>query len=361
MVWIPIRYIRYMTRKALYVAGWLILAAVFWFCSPHMPGRQGSGDYTVVFYNVENLYDVFDDPAVNDNEFLPGSKKSWTKERYSKKLSELATVLVATGDRNLPVLIGLGEVENRKVVEELAVTGGLRKGKYGVVHEDSPDGRGIDVALMYRQDFFRLLGHQVVPVILPERNRATTRDILHVWGNAPGGEEMHLFINHWPSRSGGVQQTERDRIAAARILKGKTDSLYSVNPEIKIIVMGDLNDTPPDRSLQEVLGAVHPERKDGAKLVNLMYPAHLRGEGSYYYRGSYDMLDNMIVSTGLMGKEGLSVKNGEGYVFIRDFMTFTNPQGHKVPNRTYVGDRYTGGISDHYPVYFTLTYLRNIK
>jgi predicted extracellular nuclease len=347
-----------MKRKAIHAVGWLLLALVTCFCSPNMAGRPGSGDYTVIFYNVENLYDIDDDPAVNDNEFLPGSRKSWTSDRYVKKLDDIVSVLAAAGGSSMPALIGLSEVENRKVVEELSLTGNLKKGNYRIVHEDSPDGRGIDVALMYRKDFFNVIGHKAVPVILPERSRATTRDILYVWGTAPGGEELHLFVNHWPSRTGGVQQTERDRIAAARVLKAKADSLFSLNPKVNIIIMGDLNDTPSDKSLQEVLGAAHPG-KDGAKLVNLMYPAHLRGEGSYYYRGSYDMLDNMIVSSGLMETEGLSVRNGEGSVFIRDFMNFTNPQGHTVPNRTYVGDRYTGGISDHYPVYFVLTYIPN--
>lgn len=309
---------------------------------------------TVVFYNVENLFDTVDDPKVNDNEFLSDSKNEWTTERYLRKLQDLAIVLSETSGRNLPFLIGLCEVENRTVVEDLAITGKLKRGRYQVIHQDSPDARGIDVALMYRPDEFSVSTYYAVPVMLPGRSGLSTRDILYVKGNTRQGEELHVFVNHWPSRVGGLQQTEINRIAAAKVLKSKTDSLLSLNPDVKIIVMGDLNDTPDNKSLREVLGAVHPEKHNHPSLVNLMFPAHHNGEGSYNYRGSWDMLDNIIVSVALIKADGLRVENKQGYVFQRDWMTYTNPQGQQAPNRTYVGPRYVGGISDHFPIYFRL-------
>lgn len=317
-------------------------------------GQRSGNSLAVVFYNVENLYDTVDDPKVNDNDFLPGGKNNWTEEIYQKKLQDLATVLSETGGRDLPFLIGLCEVENRKVVEDLAKTGKLKRSRYQVVHQDSPDARGIDVALMYLTDEFTVSASYAIPVLLPERVGLSTRDILYVKGNTRHGEELHVFVNHWPSRVGGLQQTEKNRIEAARVLKSKTDSLFRINHAVKIIIMGDLNDTPDNKSLREVLQAVHPEKKTHPSLVNLMYPAHLRGEGSYNYRGSWDMLDNIIVSSALLQPEGLRVENAQGYVFQRDWMTYKNPQGQQAPNRTYAGPRYVGGVSDHFPVYMRL-------
>lgn len=317
-------------------------------------GQRSENSLAVVFYNVENLYDTVDDPKINDNDFLPGGKNNWTEERYQKKLRDLVTVLSETGERNLPFLIGLCEVENRNVVEDLAKTGKLKRGRYQVVHQDSPDARGIDVALMYLTDEFTISASYAIPVLLPERVGLSTRDILYVKGNTRHGEELHVFVNHWSSRVGGLQQTEKNRIEAARVLKSKTDSLFRINHAVKIIIMGDLNDTPDNMSLREVMQAVHPEKKTHPSLVNLMYPAHLRGEGSYNYRGSWDMLDNIIVSSALLQPEGLRVENDQGYVFQRDWMTYKNPQGQQAPNRTYAGPRYVGGVSDHFPVYIRL-------
>ena len=207
-------------------------------------GQRSAKSSTIVFYNVENLYDTTDDPKVNDNEFLPDSKNEWTPTRYLRKLQDIAALLSETGGRNLPFLIGLCEVENRKIVEDLAMTGKLKRGRYKVVHQDSPDARGIDVALMYRPGEFSVSYNKAVPVLLPDRSGLSTRDLLYVKGNTRHGDELHVFVNHWPSRVGGLQQTEANRIAAAMVLKSKTDSLFSINPNVKVIIMGDLNDTP---------------------------------------------------------------------------------------------------------------------
>jgi predicted extracellular nuclease len=341
--------------------GWLkysrlliLLAVLCCFCTPDSSGVSEGKRFPVVFYNVENLFDAEDDPTVNDNEFLPGSKKAWTAARYSKKLQDLARVLRDSGQGDYPALIGLCEVENRRVAEALAATGALKKGNYAVVHQDSPDSRGIDVALLYRPGAFTVRSYSILQVMLPDKTRASTRDILYVCGDLKGGETLHLFVNHWPSRAGGVEQTMNNRLAAAGVLRSVTDSLFRSDPNVHIIIMGDLNDTPSDRSIFQTLGAGEPDRVSHPGLVNLMFPASRRGEGSYNYQGSFDMLDHMIVSTSLFSSAGLSVENGEGYVFVKDYMTFTNSRGQQVPDRTYAGNRYTGGISDHFPVYFFL-------
>lgn len=331
-----------------------ILIVISFFIFQTASCQHGKNSLTVVFYNVENLYDVIDDPKVNDNEFLPESKKEWTKERYIKKLEDISRVIYETGENSLPALIGLCEVENHKVVEDLAITGKLKKGNYGVVHADSPDPRGIDVALLYRKGEFTPRFFRSVPVFLEGKAGLSTRDILYVKGNLRWGDEIHILVNHWPARTGGVQQTESGRLTAARVVKNITDSLFSISPDVNIIIMGDLNDTPDNKSLRQVLEAVHPDRAKHPSLANLMYPAHQDGEGSYNYRGSWDMLDHIIVSSALLKDNGLKVENRRGYVFRRDWLTYTNPQGQQAPNRTYVGNRYVGGVSDHFPVFMRL-------
>ncbi len=316
--------------------------------------QPGKRLFTVVFYNVENLYDIYDDPRVNDNEFLPGSKKQWTKEKYGKKLLDISEILAESGGNNLPILIGLCEVENRRVVEDLATSGKLKKGEYSVVHMDSPDPRGIDVALMYRKNYFTPGYVRTLPVILDGKAGLSTRDILYVKGTLNGKYELNILVNHWPSRIGGVQQTEKYRLTAASVVRSITDSLFKISPNAKIIVMGDLNDTPDNPSLRDVLAAVHPEKALHPSLVNLMYPGHHNGEGSYNYRGSWDMLDNLIVSSSLLKTNGLHVDNTRGFVFQCAWMTYTNPQGQQAPNRSYAGDRYVGGVSDHFPVFMRL-------
>jgi predicted extracellular nuclease len=338
-------------------------------CAPGIVSQK-----TVVFYNVENLFDTYDDPVTNDNEFLPESKKEWTQERYLRKLQDLAAVLSETGDRHLPAIIGLCEVENLKVVEDLAVTGRLKHGRYSAVHYDSPDARGIDVALLYQPSEFSVKGSTPIAVKLPGKSRLSTRDILHVWGRTTNDELLHIFVNHWPSKAGGVEQTRSGRMAAARVLRSKTDSLFRLDAKTKIIIMGDFNDNPDDvktygnvetygsTSLLKTYGstsllkAVHPDSLTHPSLVNLMYPAHLRGEGTYNYRGSWDMIDHIIVSSSLLSGRGIRVENAAGHVFNPDWITFTNSRGQKVPNRTYVGNRYEGGISDHFPVWIRLVY-----
>ncbi len=309
---------------------------------------------TVAFYNVENLFDTEDDPHKNDNEFLPGSKKKWTETRYTKKLEDLAKVLSSINKNELPEIIGLCEVENGKVLADLVKTKPLAEGNYKIVHYESPDFRGIDCALIYRPDEFKVLKSFPVKVQFKDKPNYTTRDILYVKGKTKNREILHIFVNHWPSRIGGLAKSEPRRVAVATILKSKIDSVLGVSPKANIIVLGDMNDEPSNRSLAQVLGAHKPGTQTG-QLINLMYPVHENKKGSYNYRGNWNMLDNIVVSKSLLDEKGFRCTPEKGFVFSEEWMEYKNKKGEISPNRTYGGPNYYGGISDHFPVYFNLT------
>jgi predicted extracellular nuclease len=309
---------------------------------------------TVAFYNVENLFDTVDDPHKNDNEFLPGSKKKWTETRYTKKLEDLAKVLSSINKNELPEIVGLCEVENKKVLTDLVNTKYLSEGNYKIVHYESPDFRGIDCALIYRPDEFKVLKSFAVKVQFKDKPGYSTRDILYVKGKTKNRETLHIFVNHWPSRIGGVEKSEPRRVAVATILKSKIDSVLAESPKANIIVLGDMNDEPSNSSLAQVLGAQKPGTQN-SRLINLMYPVHENKMGSYNYRGNWNMLDNIVVSESLLDNKGFRCTPEKGFVFHKEWMEYKNRKGEISPNRTYGGPNYYGGISDHFPVYFNLT------
>jgi predicted extracellular nuclease len=302
---------------------------------------------TIVFYNVENLFDTIDDPAINDEEFLPEGPKQWDSKRYDKKVNDIAEVLASINKEELPELIGLCEVENLSVLKDLVKTEKLAAGKYRIIHLDSPDNRGIDVALLYRQGEFRAFSHDAI-LVNPGFN---TRDILYVYGKL-GKDEMHIFVNHWPSRVGGVEKSEPNRIMAAETLKEMVDDILKDNALAKIIIMGDMNDEPDNKSLSEVLEAAAPD--SNARLFNLMFPLKEQNEGSYNYQGNWNMLDNIVVSISVIHEGGFVVNDQLGQVFHEPWMEYTNKNGDMSPNRTYGGQNYFGGVSDHFPVYVQL-------
>lgn len=331
----------------------LILVAFLIISSCSSEKKKLSKQLTVVFYNVENLFDLQDEPGKSDEEFTPDGEKNWTKERYNKKLADISRVLASVNSDELPEIIGLCEIENRKVLEDLVSHENIAKGRYKIVHHESPDFRGIDCALIYRPKEFKVLEHSPIQVVLQDKPDYKTRDILYVKGKTKNQEELHIFVNHWPSRIGGVAQTEPIRVEVATILKEKIDAILKVSPGGNIIVMGDMNDEPINKSLVATLGAVAPNYP-GAVLKNLMFNPDNEGEGSYNYRGNWNMLDNLIVSESLLDDKGFRCQERSGYIFRREWMEYKNRDGESVPNRTYGGPNYYGGISDHFPVYFRL-------
>ncbi len=316
-------------------------------------GQVPQKKFTVVFYNTENLFDTIDAPLTNDEEFTPGSEKQWNTERYEKKLADISKVLSDAGEGDLPDIIGLAEVENGDVLSDLVKTPLLAPAGYQIVHEESPDERGIDVALLYRPDRFHYIRHEKIPVEFPFDSTLTTRDILYVKGKAPDGGELNIFVNHWSSRYGGMETSEPKRLYCAVALRRRIDLLLTHDSNARILVMGDFNDEPTNRSVMDVLHATD-KRKNiyPGDLYDLFFDRHNLGNfGSYYYKGQWNMLDQFMVSYNLIGQNGrLSCDYSSGEVFREPFMIYKNKEGDETPNRTYGGPKYYGGVSDHFPI-----------
>lgn len=313
----------------------------------------------IAFYNVENLFNTENDSLVSDEGYTPEGTSHWTKYRYWNKINKLSKVIVALGGWDYPEIVGLCEVENRGVVSDLIKSKALSGGNYEIVHYDSPDNRGIDVALIYRKDRFRVLYSEPIRVTFPDELNSKTRDVLYVNGLFPFSEDtLHIFVNHWPSRYGGYAATIVKRNRAADIVRAKVDSLYDVNVNARIFIMGDLNDYPSDESLIKHLRAL-PDGTNAQErdLINLMYPIHKEGKyGSHKYQDHWGILDQMIVSSALYGKSsGLRIYNQKAYIFRAPFLLEKDDTylGYKV-FRTYAGFRYLGGFADHLPVFSDL-------
>lgn len=320
-------------------------------------GKQSGvkSPYTIMFYNVENLFDTIDAGGKFDEEFLPSSAKEWNTERYSQKINDLAKVISRVDTLQLPVLIGLCEVENNKVLADLSSHTLLSRTGYQMVWEDGPDRRGIDCALLYNPAFFKPNTIEMLSINDPADESFITRDILYVAGKAKG-ETLHVFVAHWPSRSGGESESEPYRILAANTMRAKVEQLFTDDSEAQIIIMGDMNDEPSNMSLSDILMALPNDKNPGKKqLVNLMYDDYNDGKGSYSYRGDWNMIDNIIVSSALINtNSGLKSPLDNGFIFHEPFMEYVNDNGEISPNRTY-GRSYYGGISDHFPVYMVLS------
>jgi endonuclease/exonuclease/phosphatase family metal-dependent hydrolase len=312
--------------------------------------------FRLAFYNIENLFDTKDDPHINDNGFLPGARIPWTTERYELKLDHLARVIGDLSDEQAVAVFGLCEVENKAVLEDLVATPSIRPYNYQVIHHDSPDERGIDNAMLYDAAQFQPISVYGIPVTFPDHPKDCTRDILYVKGVSKKSktDTLHIFVNHWPSRSEGQEISEPKRIRAAEIQKRATDSLFAKNPLALIVIMGDLNDEPADKSIVKELNALPPTQKPtGNKLYNLMEPLYHDGKGTLYYN-DWDLFDQVIISGNFWNKsKGLIYPGTVGNIYSADYLLFTNKQGISRPNRT-AGKEYYGGYSDHLPVYIDL-------
>ncbi|MDA3928715.1 MAG: endonuclease/exonuclease/phosphatase family protein [Prolixibacteraceae bacterium] len=310
--------------------------------------------YTVAFYNVENLFDTLDAPEKFDNEFMPIEPKNWNTERYQKKLADLAKVIAAIDTVNLPAIVGVCEIENDLVLNDLVAQSVLKKANYKVIWEDGPDFRGIDCALLYNPSIFTFETYKSLPVVHPDDLGFLTRDVLYVKGTIKK-ETFHFFVNHWPSRRGGKEISEPKRILAASVVRKKVDEIQAQNKLANIIIMGDMNDEPNDMSLSDVLLATsNAALPIDEQLVNLMYDDFENGVGSYSYRNDWNVIDNMIVSGALINKnKGLKSNLNNGFIFHQPFMEYKSNTPDMAPNRTY-GRSYYGGISDHFPIYMVL-------
>lgn len=310
------------------------------------------------FYNTENLFDTLNDPNKNDEEFTPTGANQWTPARYKEKLDHLAEVISQIGGEYVkggPVLIGMSEVENISVLNDLANTEILKSSGYVPVLIEGPDLRGVDVGFMYRKDYFTLLSATSKRLVIPGRPDFFTRDQLLVKGIVDG-DTIFAIANHWPSRRGGEKRSAPLRMAAAQLVRSTVDSIRAINPDAKIIIMGDLNDNPTDASVMKGLKAA-PD-KETAKTTGLYNPMYemykKRGLGSHAYRDHWSMLDQTIVSAGLLGDDKSTFKFYGSFIFNRPFLTQKDGAFSGYPFRTYVGTNYAGGYSDHFPVYLFL-------
>lgn len=313
-------------------------------------GQQG---VVVMSYNVENLFDTSDDPHTRDNDFLPQGELEWDATRYQQKLDKLAQAIALVPQA--PAVLGLCEIENRTVLEHLSQHPTLAKYNYQVVHRDSPDPRGIDVAFLYQPALFAPLAQKWVAVVDSANPHFKTRDVLYLCGTV-GADTLHLYMNHWPSRAGGEEESVDKRGLAAAALRQQVDSLLAVAPQAKILIMGDLNDEPTDPSVADVLRAKMQATGQAGDLIDLMAPLQNLGKGTYFYRDGWNMLDHLIVSPGLYNApKGLTTHEEEAVIFAPDELVFVNKKNERVPNRTFAGrKKYVGGTSDHFPVYVTL-------
>lgn len=308
----------------------------------------------IVSYNVENLFDCEDDPLTDDNAFTPQGEYQWTEGKYKNKLNNISRAITAAGGWTKPVIIGLCEVENKKVLTDLTQRTQLKVCGYRFVHKDSPDQRGVDVALAYLPDRFRIIGEDFIPVPIEEGR--PTRDILHATGVLFNGDTLHVFVNHWPSRYGGELESEHKRFTAAKALRKVTDSLQNAQPRCNIIIMGDFNDYPYNASIKEVLGAGKPTPHSvDQKLYNLCEQFAERGDvGSHKFGGEWGMLDQLIVSGPLLDpKHSIHTSVYDVHICGEDFLLKEDKTG-KAPKRAFMGAFYAYGYSDHLPIFLDL-------
>ncbi|WP_269234224.1 endonuclease/exonuclease/phosphatase family protein [Flavobacterium flavigenum] len=332
--------------------------------------------HTVAFYNFENLFDTIDDIYTNDNEWTPNGTQNWTTEKYNQKLQNLSKVISEIGkpeNPNAPVLIGGSEIENRGVLEDLVKQPKLLSFDYGIIHFDSPDKRGIDVALLYQKKYFKPVTFSNIPLYILknknvqeekkeeatdaettmaiQNNRVFTRDQLLITGFLEG-EEISIIVNHWPSRSGGEKPTSEYREAAGKLNRKIIDSLQQINPNAKVITMGDLNDGPYNKSIKVALGAKAKKAEvPEFGTYNPFEEMAKRGMGTTAFRDSWDIFDQIIITESFIKPDFSSFKFWKAGIFNKPFLIQTSGKYKGYPLRHSTNEV---GYSDHFPVYIYL-------
>jgi hypothetical protein len=341
-------------RQALKISWIFYLILIFITKAPCQNSRIFS---RIMFYNVENLYDTRDDPNKNDEEFLPGGLRGWSGNRMNEKILRISKVILSAGNPEPPGIIGMCEIENRYVLERLINDTPLKSFGYKIVHKESPDSRGIDVVLIYRDKFFHPLTYEYLKVTDPHDTSWSTREILHFSCISKGGDTLHVFFNHWPSRSAGVLETSSKRALAAEVLSGKIKELQKKFRDPKIIVMGDFNDQPADESIRKVLGALsYNGIKEGNSLYDLSAGWSDLPAGTHKYQSQWSVFDQVIVSGAVLNNNsGIGCSPANAGIFHPQFLLQNDKSfGGVKPFRTFSGYKYIGGFSDHLPVYLDL-------
>ena len=320
----------------------------------------GKKEFTFMFYNTENFFDCENDSLTNDDEFTPEGDRRWNRGRLHLKAEHLAKVILAAGKWNPPVFVGLCEIENLRVLKLLTENTPLEKYHYKIVQKDSPDKRGIDVALIYRPDLFRPFDYQAIPLVDPTDQSFKTRDILRVSGVFNECDTLHVFVNHWPSRYGGLMETMKYRHLAAETLKKSIQSLIARFPNAKIICMGDFNDTPKDESLSKVFEAKESDNPDlSGEMINLSFGWLSNMFQTIKSQYTWEVFDQLIVTDYfLKSKRCFKFLNAE--IFNASFLLEPDIKfGGVKPKRTYIGFKYQEGFSDHLPVLLRIQMLNH--
>lgn len=335
-----------------------ILLTLHCIISLNAQGQRTFKVQTIAFYNLENLFDFEDDPFTFDDDRTPEGKDHWTENNYRVKLQNMAKVISEIGRQvtgRAPAIIGVCEIENRRVLEDLLNQDHLRNEGYGIVHFDSPDRRGIDVALLYRKTVFTPSHYRALELLLYDdqdrSKRIYTRDQLVVSGMLDN-ERIHFIINHWPSRSGGEARSRPKRLKAAWLNKFIIDSLWSIDPYAKIVSMGDFNDDPGSPSIKRVLKTINKRKEPQLKrLYNPMENMHKKGMGTLAYRDGWNLFDQIIISSEFLKRDYSSYRYYKAGIYSNTKMITASGRYKGYPFRSFTDSGFTGGYSDHFPVY----------
>lgn len=322
-----------------------------------LAAQEPADTMMVAFYNVENLFHPTNDSLTADDDFTPEGLYHWGYKRYFRKINNIAKVLIAMGKGNPPCIVGVAEIENDRVLHDLCHRSPLQRSGYRFVHHDSPDRRGVDVALLYRDSLVTVLHEEAIPVVFPFEPGTRNRDLLYVLVRLPCGDSLHVVVNHWTSRFGGYAATIPKRNYYADVARRLVDSLLLLNPHANILLMGDFNDYPTDESMEKHLRAQRykPAQRDFSDtLFNLMYHFVAQNNvGSHKHEDFWGCLDQMVVTRGMLtGESRLQIADCVPHIFDADFLLVPDEKYGGVKNyRTYSGPRYIGGFADHLPVY----------
>jgi len=330
---------------------WIILL----FLIPLSHYGQKSIIASVGFYNLENLFDIVNDTLTLDEEFTPQGDKNWTEEKYRDKLDRLSTVIKDIGTDYTPdglAILGVSEIENKKVLEDLTQTANLKNRSYQIIHYNSPDDRGVDVALLYQEKYFHVVESKPYSILLKLANGDTkkTRDVLLVKGYLDQ-QLVYILVNHWPSRRGGEIITKPYRLQTAQLNKHIVDSLRSIHPDANYIIMGDLNDNPDNESLTVGIKAIGVKSKVGKEdFYNPFYWNFDRGEGSTSFNDSWSLFDQILISENLLHQNVDQFQFYKHQIYHKSFMLESRGHYKNHPKRTFSGNVYNYGYSDHFPV-----------
>lgn len=335
----------------------LSLVAILFSFSSYSQADKNYKVACVGFYNLENLFDTINDPLINDDDFTPAGSFVWNSTKYVNKLNNISVVIEDLGKDVSPdgcAVIGVCEVENRLVLEDLVKEEKIKNRNYKIIHIDSPDKRGIDVGLLYQEKYFKPTNTASHKLIMLDKPDFYTRNQLVVSG-LMDGDKVSFIVAHWPSRGGGQAASEPSRIAAAKLGREIIDSLLKEDPNAKIVLMGDLNDDPVNKSVRDYLRARTKLAKvKSGDLYNVMYDKFKLGDCTLAYQDAWNLFDQLIISQGLMGIDESTYIFHKSYVYSKDYLKQKEGNYKGYPKRTHAGGLYLNGYSDHFPVYMVL-------